>query len=234
MSTLVHRLPIIILLSLLLLIGWSWLGQGIVYDLFGGDADATTRVERLKQYFLSFGAFAPLVYVLFVVVEVVVAPIPGLMLYAPGGVVFGPLLGGTLSLIGNVLGAGIACAVTRSLGNHWLARFFEPDKLERVQQAIETRGAWLIFLLRLNPLTSSDVVSYAAGLTRISIWKVMLVTGAGLAPLCFAQAWLAESLMTAFPALIYPLLIACGVYAICVVLVVRRVLRTKKSSSLSE
>ena len=95
---------------------------------------------------------------------------------------FGPALGGTLSLIGNILGAGIACAVTRSLGNNWLTRFFEPDKLERVQHEIETRCALLIFLLRLNTLTSSDVVSYAAGLTRIPIWKVMLVTGCGMAP----------------------------------------------------
>jgi uncharacterized membrane protein YdjX (TVP38/TMEM64 family) len=226
MNKLVRCLPILILLSLLLLIGWSWQTEGIVYDLFGGDADAATRVDRLKQYFLRFGAFAPLVYVLFVVVEVVVAPIPGLMLYAPGGIVFGPALGGTLSLIGNILGAGIACAVTRSLGNNWLTRFFEPDKLERVQHEIETRGALLIFLLRLNPLTSSDVVSYAAGLTRIPIWKVMLVTGCGMAPLCFAQAWLAENLITAFPGLIYPLLVACGVYMICVVVVVRRILRT--------
>lgn len=225
MRTLFRRLPLLIPLLLVLLIGWSWQTQGIVYDLFGGDIDATSRVERLKQYFVSFGVFAPLVYVFFVVVEVVVAPIPGLMLYAPGGIVFGPALGGTLSLIGNIIGAGIACAVTRSLGINWLTRFFEPDKLERAQNEIETRGVLLIFLLRLNPLTSSDVVSYAAGLTRIPIWKVMLVTGCGMAPLCFAQAWLAEGLITAFPGLIYPLLIACGIYVICVVIVVRRVLR---------
>lgn len=228
---LIRRWPIVVLLALLLLVGWSWQAEGIVYDLFGGDADAMTRVERLKQYFLSFGAFAPLVYVLFVVVEVVVAPIPGLMLYAPGGIVFGPALGGTLSLLGNVLGAGIACAVTRSLSNNWLTRLLGPDQLESVQREIETRGTMLIFVLRLNPLTSSDVVSYAAGLTRIPVWKVMLATGCGMAPLCFAQAWLAENLLIAFPALVYPLLIACAIYVICVVLVVRRVLRIKKSSS---
>lgn len=230
MRTLFRRLPLLVLLLLILLIGWSWQTQGIIYDLFGGDLDATSRVERLKEYFVSFEAFAPLVYVVFVVVEVVVAPIPGLMLYAPGGIVFGPVLGGTLSLIGNIIGAGIACAVTRSLGTNWLTRFFEPDKLERAQNEIETRGALLIFLLRLNPLTSSDLVSYAAGLTRIPIWKVMIVTGCGMAPLCFAQAWLAEGLITAFPALIYPLLIACGIYVICVVIVVRKVLRTASAS----
>ena len=47
-------------------------------------------------------------------VEVVVAPIPGTMLYAPGGVIFGGFLGGLLSLAGNVIGAGIACRLMRA------------------------------------------------------------------------------------------------------------------------
>jgi len=191
--------------------------------LFDGNADAATRVAQLKEFFESFGLLAPLVYVLFVVTEVVVAPIPGLMLYAPGGIVFGPWLGGSLSLLGNVLGAGLATAITRSLSSHWLTRFFPEEKLELVQAAIEERGGLLIFLLRLNPFTSSDVVSYAAGFTRLPIWHVMLATGCGMAPLCFAQAWLAQSLMTAVPGLIYPLILACAVYLVVVLLVVRRI-----------
>lgn len=216
--------PWLVLTLLLVAAGWSWGSHGIVYDLFGGSADAATRVARLKEFFESFGVLAPLVYVLFVVTEVVVAPIPGLMLYAPGGIVFGPLLGGSLSLLGNVLGAGLAAAITRSLSNHWLTRFFSEDKLEQVQSAIEDRGGVLIFLLRLNPLTSSDIVSYAAGFTRLPIWHVMLATAGGMAPLCFAQAWLAQNLITAVPGLIYPLSIACGVYLVAVLLVIRRMM----------
>jgi len=224
MTSIRKQLPWLILLLLFSVVAWSWTSGGIIFDLFGGDADAETRVERLKQYFQKFGVLAPVVYVLFVVVEVVVAPIPGLMLYAPGGIVFGPLAGGTLSLIGNIIGAGIACSVTRTLGSNWLTRFSEARKLERVQSEIESRGSVLIFLLRLNPLTSSDIVSYAAGFTRLPIWKIMLATGCGMAPLCFAQAWLAGNLMAAFPYLIYPLAFACLLYMILVVFVVRRIM----------
>lgn len=216
--------PWLVLALLLGAVGWSWASHGIVYELFGGSAEAATRVARLKEFFESFGLLAPLVYVLFVVTEVVVAPIPGLMLYAPGGIVFGPLLGGSLSLLGNVLGAGLAAAITRSLSRHWLTRFFSEDNLRQVQSAIEERGGLLIFLLRLNPLTSSDIVSYAAGLTRLPIGHVMLATAAGMAPLCFAQAWLAQNLMTAIPGLIYPFSIACGAYLVMVLLVIRRIM----------
>ncbi|MEZ6059635.1 MAG: VTT domain-containing protein [Planctomycetaceae bacterium] len=204
---------------------WSWFSHGIVFDLFGRDINAAARIDLLKDYFRQFGAFAPLVYFVFVTIEVVVAPIPGLMLYAPGGIIFGPVTGGAIALAGNVAGAGIACSVARTFGHGLLARWFEPAGLERVQRAVEKRGGWLILLLRLNPLTSSDIVSWAAGLTRIPVWRVMFATAFGMAPLCFAQAWLADGLLTAFPKLIYPLLIACGVYAAIVVVVLRNVVR---------
>lgn len=201
---------------------WSWSTGGLVFDLTSSSHDAAWKVERLKEAFEEFGPFAPLAYFLFVTVEVVVAPIPGLMLYAPGGIIFGGFLGGLIALLGNVSGAGIACLVTRSLGGNWLSRLFSANALEATQEALVRRGGWLIFLLRLNPLTSSDLVSYAAGFTQIPVWKVMVATMAGMAPLCFAQAYLAENLLLAFPGLVYPLLILCGIYLVAVALVVRR------------
>jgi uncharacterized membrane protein YdjX (TVP38/TMEM64 family) len=200
----------------------SWQTEGIMFDFARTDQSAAWKVQRLQQFFEACGALAPLVYVAFVTIEVVVAPIPGLLLYAPGGVVFGGFVGGLLSLIGNVLGAGIACGITRTIGSSWLTRLFPEDPLEKAQHELDRRGSWLIFLLRVNPLTSSDLVSYAAGFTRIPIWKVMLATMVGMAPLCFAQAWLAESLFVAYPQLLYPLLAAGAVYIIVIVVVVRR------------
>ncbi|MBI1311238.1 hypothetical protein GC176_08015 [bacterium] len=221
-----HLLVWLAIGSVLISLGSSWLSGGIVFDLLRPDLAAVDKVDRLRQFFERFGVLAPLVYFAFVTIEVVVAPLPGLMLYAPGGVLFGGLLGGAIALAGNVAGAGIACALMRGLGGAWLAKLIPSDSLEPVQQMLERRGGWLIFLLRLNPLTSSDLVSYAAGLTRLPVWKVMTATLAGMAPLCFAQAFLAENVLTAIPQLLYPLLAACVVYAVCVCVVVRRLALT--------
>lgn len=210
-----------VLLASMVATCWSWWSGGIVYELMRGDISAADKIGRLREFFDGFGAAAPLVYFLLVVAEVVVAPIPGLMLYAPGGVIFGALAGGTISLAGNVAGAGIAYTIARSLGGDWLARWFAAEKLSRVSIGLEKYGVWLVFLLRLNPLTSSDIVSYAAGLTQLPMRMVMLATAAGMAPLCFAQAWLAESLLAAYPNLIYGLVIACGVYFVAVLWVVQ-------------
>jgi uncharacterized membrane protein YdjX (TVP38/TMEM64 family) len=213
-----------ILIASVLVTAFSWWTGGIVFDLLRGDLAAPEKIDRLREFFANFGAAAPLVYFLLVTAEVVVAPIPGLMLYAPGGVIFGAFWGRAISLAGNVAGAGVACAVARSLGGDRLAHWFAEEKLARVRSGLEQYGGWLAFLLRLNPLTSSDVVSYAAGLTEIPVRTVMLATAAGMAPLCFAQAWLAEGLLTAFPQLIYGLVIACGVYFVVVVWILRGVI----------
>jgi uncharacterized membrane protein YdjX (TVP38/TMEM64 family) len=210
-----------VLAASVLATGWSWWSGGIVFDLVRSDLAAAAKIARLREFFAEFGVAAPLVYFLLVVAEVVVVPIPGLMLYAPGGVIFGAAWGGAISLAGNVAGAGVACVIASSLGDKWLERWFAADTLARVRLGLERYGGWLVFLLRVNPLTSSDVVSYAAGLAQLRVRTVMLATAAGMAPLCFAQAWVAESLLAAYPNLIYGLVVACGVYFVMVVYVLR-------------
>ena len=91
---------------LVVLLSWSYATGGIVHVLFRSGDSAEEKVAALRRFFNQFGLAAPLAYVGFVIVEVVVAPIPGTMLYAPGGVLFGGFWGGLLSLSGNVIGAG--------------------------------------------------------------------------------------------------------------------------------
>lgn len=226
--------PILAWLALIVCVSaavWSWWAGGIVFDLVRTDLDASAKIVRLRAFFDGFGPAAPLVYFLLVTMEVVIAPIPGLMLYAPGGVIFGAFWGGAISLAGNVVGAGIACVIARSLRPERLERWFDSEHLAGVRAGLVQYGGWLIFLLRLNPLTSSDVISYAAGLAEFHARTVMLATAAGMAPLCFAQAWLAESLLAAFPNLIYGLLAACFVYVVAIVFALRGALIEPKDAA---
>ena len=232
----IRVLPWLVLALLFFCLAGSWLSNGIAFQLIRSDITGAERVACLQQFFREAGSWAPAVYVLFVTIEVIVAPIPGVLLYAPGGLIFGPWLGGLLALIGNMIGSGISCGLTRSLGSGWLQRIGSTDSIERLQSALERRGPRLIVMLRLNPLTSTDLVSYAAGFTRIPIRHVMLSTGIGMAPLCFAQAWLSDSIFNKWPQLLWPLLILSAAYLIMVMVVVARLLRPKPidASVLSE
>jgi uncharacterized membrane protein YdjX (TVP38/TMEM64 family) len=216
---------ILITISLVLLVSyavWSYLTGGIVDLLLEPGIPSELRLTRIQRYFEAWGRAGPLAYMLVVTIEVVLAPIPGTLLYLPGGVVFGWLVGGTMSLAGNVLGAGIACLITRTLGGSYVESFIERNALKKYESIIERRGLWFVLLLRVNPLTSSDLVSYAAGLTRLPVWKVMTGTLLGMAPLCFIQAYFAQKIFTIFPRLIYPLLLIGILYTLYVIKIIRQ------------
>ena len=213
------------LLGLIAWVAISYAEGGIVGLMLRGDLVAADKLELLAEFFEGLGVLAPLAYVALVTVEVVVAPIPGTILYAPAGIIFGGLWGGAFSLIGNVLGAVVSFILMRVLGRSAFERFIEHEHLERFEQRVSDNGALVLFLLRVNPLTSSDIVSYAAGATSMPAWKLLVGTTLGMAPLCFAQAYLAESLLIAFPRLIYPLLVGGLAYAVVFVWAIQKSLK---------
>jgi uncharacterized membrane protein YdjX (TVP38/TMEM64 family) len=176
---------------------WSYRAGGLMQVLIAPAPEGETRLEALRVYILGWGMLAPVVYVSAVIVEVLVAPVPGPLLYAPAGAIFGGLIGGTLSLIGNVAGAGIACWIGHALGESWVARHTAGAQAARIRQRVVSRGSWVIFLLRINPLTSSDLVSYVAGAMGVPVRDVVIGTLAGMAPiivLALAAAYLAIAL----------------------------------------
>ncbi|MDA1306547.1 MAG: VTT domain-containing protein [Acidobacteria bacterium] len=202
-------IPLVVFAGILLFAGYSWWTGGMVrlmLDSAGSLGDNEAALESLRQVLAQWGPLAPAVYVTAVVVEVLVAPIPGTLLYAPAGALFGGFLGGVLSLTGNTIGAAISCAVGRSLGEQAVARRLEGSRLATHLEAIRARGLWVILLLRLNPLTSSDMVSYTAGALGVPVSRVALGTFIGMAPLCFAQAYLAEQIFRVLPGAIWVLI----------------------------
>jgi uncharacterized membrane protein YdjX (TVP38/TMEM64 family) len=193
---------------------WSYAGGGLLFALINR-TDGVTVIEALRRYVLSWGMLAPVVYIAVVIVEVLVAPIPGTLLYAPAGAIWGGFVGGTLSLTGNVLGATIACWLAGAFGQRWVERHHPTGRIADLRARLRHHGAWLVFLLRVNPLTSADLVSYAAGLAGVPPRQVALGTFCGMLPHCYVQAYLAQALFDFLPA--GPLFLVIGLVVVAVV-----------------
>jgi uncharacterized membrane protein YdjX (TVP38/TMEM64 family) len=214
-----------VVIVLLVVAGWAawslWSG-GIVRTLVSAAGDPAGSIDILRAQLARAGPFGPLVYIAAVVIEVVVAPIPGTLLYAPAGAIFGGLAGGTYSLAGNVLGAMTATFIARAFGSRITDRL-EHSALETYVVRVRERGLLIVALLRLNPLTSSDLVSYAAGLVGIPSWRVGVATLVGMAPLCYLQAYAAERIFRVLPGSGVVLLgLGIAYVAVILVLVLRR------------
>jgi uncharacterized membrane protein YdjX (TVP38/TMEM64 family) len=189
------------LLLILAIAGWvfvSWSQGGVMAAVVRAALDGDEAIDTLRKLILSAGVFAPLVYVAAVTIEVLVAPLPGALLYAPGGAIFGGFIGGTLSLAGNTVGAAMAAWIAGRFGPRVLGAGDWP-RVERIAARVRERGVMVVLLLRINPLTSSDLVSYAAGFAGVSVWRVTLGTAIGMAPLCYAQSYASEWLFRVLP-----------------------------------
>jgi uncharacterized membrane protein YdjX (TVP38/TMEM64 family) len=215
----------VLLLVLAAIAGWSYRSGGVVLTLVEATRDSNQSLQVLREYLAGWGALGPAVYVLIVIVEVLVAPLPGTLLYAPGGAIFGGFFGGSLSLAGNVIGAGLACLIARFWGEP-VTRALESPRFASIRRALADRALWLILLLRVNPLTSSDLVSYAAGLVGVPVWKVVVGTLVGMAPLCYVQAYAADRLLSVLPGSLWVVVtLGLGYAAAVVWLLVRHVAR---------
>jgi uncharacterized membrane protein YdjX (TVP38/TMEM64 family) len=213
--------PLLVILLLVTWAAWSWMSGGVMAIVTRSALDGEQALEQLRQLILGAGAWAPVVYVLAVVVEVMIAPIPGALLYAPGGAIFGGFVGGTLSLIGNVAGASLATWLAATIGSRAIGAGDWP-RLHRIAARVRERGILVVLLLRINPLTSSDLVSYAAGLAGVPVWRVAVGTALGMAPLCYAQAYASAWLFRVLPGSGLILLALAAAYVAAVVWIVFR------------
>jgi uncharacterized membrane protein YdjX (TVP38/TMEM64 family) len=211
--------------ALLFWASWSYATGGVVAALIETAGDSDRSVEAVRRALEPAGAWAPAVYVLAVIIEVLVAPIPGTLLYAPAGALFGGWRGGTLSLIGNVAGAALAAWMAAHFRDRAAALSSRPN-VQALMDRIRRRGTVVVALLRVNPLTSSDLVSYAAGLVGIPVWRVAAGTLVGMAPLCYAQAHASAWLFGLLPGAGIVLVAFGAAYVLIVIWVISRV-RTK-------
>ena len=178
---------IFLLITIIAFTIYSYLTKGVVSYLI------TSDVDSVITYLASFQRLAVFLFIFLVILEVLFALIPPLVLYLVGGVIFGPFLGGIYALTGNVIGAGIAFQLSRN----WIKDFVErkvPKRIKnRFDRISERHGPLAVFILRLNPFTTTDLVSYIAGVSGIKFWKFLLSTALGLAPLVFIQSYLGQS-----------------------------------------
>jgi uncharacterized membrane protein YdjX (TVP38/TMEM64 family) len=124
--------------------------------------------EKVSGLFRAAGYWAPVVYILLEVAQVLTMfwPVP---LEIAGGFLFGLPLGIVYSMIGLTMGAVIAFLLGRWLERTYLSRIIDPEKLQRFQKLMKREGALAAFIIYLVPAVPKDFVSYALGFTTLSL-----------------------------------------------------------------
>ncbi len=215
----------LILLILIIVASWffySYFTKGVIYSTINSDVDSVVSAVN------SFGFWAYFIFVLLVILECVLAPIPPLVLYIAGGVLFGAFFGGILTLFGNIIGAGIDFFIARKYARGLIEKRVDEKLRKKFDDFSQKYGGFAIFLLRVNPLTTSDLVSYLAGLSKIKAKSFLIWTIAGLIPLIFIQTYLGEFFIKQSPFLYSIVLTLSIFYLIVFVYLIVKIFSKKK------
>ncbi len=144
------------------------------------------------EYFLGTSPLlGPFVYGLLMIGAIIIAPIPASPLAIIAGKVFGPWQGMLYTLIAATFGAIIAFTLARYfLGETARSHLKLYTWYKKFSNVSEYKIAYIIALTRLMPQVSFDLVSYAAGLTRIRLSLFALATFIGMIPIVFILSFL--------------------------------------------
>jgi uncharacterized membrane protein YdjX (TVP38/TMEM64 family) len=124
--------------------------------------------ERIGGLFRAAGDWAPIVYILLEVAQVLTMfwPVP---LELAGGFLFGLPWGLVYSMIGLTTGGVLAFLLGRWLERTYLRRVIDPGKLQGFRKVMEREGALAAFIIFLVPGVPKDFVSYVLGFTTLSM-----------------------------------------------------------------
>lgn len=140
------------------------------------------ELEQGVEYLRSFGGWTVVVIVALFTVEALVAPLPAWFLMIANGMLFGPWLGSLVSLLGVVTGALAAFSLARWVARRAMRRLLPAAVLDRVDEFSQRNGFVVLLVARLIPFTSSDLWSYAAGLSRLPVLPFLAATALGDLP----------------------------------------------------
>ncbi|HVE15552.1 MAG TPA: TVP38/TMEM64 family protein [Chthoniobacterales bacterium] len=117
--------------------------------------------------------------------------LPGSVLTVGAGAIYG-FWGGTLLVsISNLVGAVVNFLTSRYLLRGWLNRkFADNKKFHALDHAIANEGWRIILLSRISPVVPHSIVSYACGLTKLSLAKFSFASWVGFVPISAAYSYL--------------------------------------------
>jgi uncharacterized membrane protein YdjX (TVP38/TMEM64 family) len=147
-------------------------------------------IAGLRDYILSFGLWAPIASCFLMVLQALVAPVPSFLITFANGLAFGVFWGWMLSLFGHVLAAAVCFWISRALGRVPVEVLVGKTGLESADRWFARWGMYAVFVGRLVPGVAFDVISYAAGLTRMRFRNFLIATALGIFPQTFLYSYL--------------------------------------------
>jgi len=132
---------------------------------------------------------APVAYTALYAAATALAFPEGAIVTVAGGLLFGPILGGTLAIVGATAGALVLFLAARSAFAGTMASR-GGRRLTRIRAELQVNGFSYLLAIRLVPLFPFWLVNLAAALADMRLWAFAAATLIGIIPGTFVFAWI--------------------------------------------
>jgi len=150
-------------------------------------------IEAVRAAITKAGPVAPLVYI---PVSAVLASmfVPGPLLAAGSGLLFGPALGTLVTLCSAAATATLAAFLGRRAGRDSARALVGAQWAGRIDGQIQQRGLWAVVGQRFVPGISDALASYVFGAFGMPLWQMAIGAFIGSAPRAFVYTALGASI----------------------------------------
>jgi len=150
-------------------------------------------VGDVRDVVTAAGPAAPLAYVVMSAVLGAVF-VPGPILAAGSGVLFGPVLGTLVTLFSAIGTACITNLIGRRAGRDGARSLMGAERADRLDAQVQRRGLWAVVGQRFVPGVSDALASYAFGAFGVPLWQMAVGAFIGSAPRAFVYTALGASI----------------------------------------
>lgn len=155
----------------------------VAWALRGPMAKFVTEPQLFREWIDQQGVWGMVAYVAMLVVQVILAIIPGEPLEIVGGYAFGPVWGTVLCVLGATLGSIIVYMLVKHFGMKIVTLFFSKEKIESLKFLKSSPKRNILFMIIfIIPGTPKDLLCYFIGLTDIDFMTMLLICSLGRLP----------------------------------------------------
>lgn len=150
--------------------------------------------QKMQIIIERVGLYGPLIIILLISLAIIISPFPSAPVALVSGALYGHTLGTIYIILGSIAGAISAFLIARKLGHEYIYRTLQPH-IPLNNLSSQNSVMLIVFLTRLAPFISFDVISYAAGLTNLSFGRFFIATLMGIIPISFILAHLGSEIL---------------------------------------
>lgn len=176
--------------------------------------------ERFRQWVNDNGVWSRFAYIGMMLLQIVIAVLPGEPFEIAAGYAFGAVEGTLLCVAASTLGSLTVFLLVRRFGVPLVEIFFPEDKLRSIRFLKTTpKRDFIFFIIFMIPGTPKDLLCYFAGLTDIKFTVWLLICSLGRLPAIVTSTVGGDALGTSnywFAAIVFAVTLAISIVGLLV------------------